>query len=65
MSDSRYDVHSYPTFLVVDPAGKVVAKVQGWGPGRIARSVQPAIEKALAAASPPAPAQPAGARGEP
>jgi thiol-disulfide isomerase/thioredoxin len=53
MSRDRYDIHSFPTFLVLAPRGKVVAKVQGWGPGRIPRSVQPAIEKALAAASTP------------
>jgi len=53
-----YDVHVFPTFLVLDPEGKVAAKVSGWGPGRIPRSIQPAIEKALAALpSPPEPAQ--------
>jgi thiol-disulfide isomerase/thioredoxin len=59
MSRDRYDVHSFPTFLVIDPSGTVVAKLQGWGPSMIPRLVRPAVERALKAMSSPA-ARPAG-----
>lgn len=60
VSRDRYDVHTFPTFLVLDAGGMVVAKLQGWGPGIVPRVVQPAVEKALAAMSPPE-AQPTNA----
>jgi len=51
----RYGIHWFPTFLVLDRQGKVAAALGN------PRSLQPAIEKALAAMPrPPEPSQPTG-----
>jgi len=44
-----YRVRGYPTYLVLDPQGRVVRKVEGWDPGTIPQKVTPAVEGALKA----------------
>lgn len=50
-----YRVRGYPTYLVLDPQGRVVRKVEGWDTGTIPQKVTPAVEGALKAMSGAAP----------
>jgi len=49
VAKGAYRVRGYPTYLVLDPQGKVVHKVEGWDPGTIPQQVAPAVERALSA----------------
>src|SRR5262249_47426992 len=49
VAKGTYRLRGYPTYLVLDPQGKVVHKVEGWDPGTIPQQVTPAVERALGA----------------